>query len=98
MYTQYLVSLRVYNPEGSGPETIVVVMTDEGGKSLDTKLANTKDVYTKIWGPTLIVYLSVSLSANVENDWQNNRPLYVFSGTSYGSPSKDDGMTKGFFS
>jgi hypothetical protein len=32
VYTQYLVSLRVYNPEGSGPETIVVVMTDEGGK------------------------------------------------------------------
>jgi receptor-type tyrosine-protein phosphatase gamma len=31
VYTQYLVSLRVYNPEGSGPETIVVVMTDEGG-------------------------------------------------------------------
>jgi receptor-type tyrosine-protein phosphatase gamma len=38
VYTQYLVSLRVYNPEGSGPETIVVVMTDEGGESLDTSL------------------------------------------------------------
>jgi hypothetical protein len=33
VYTQYLVSLKVYNPEGSGPETIVVVMTDEGGES-----------------------------------------------------------------
>ena len=33
-YTQYLVSLKVYNPEGSGPETVVVVMTDEGGKYL----------------------------------------------------------------
>ena len=32
-YTQYLVSLRVFNPEGDGPETIVVVMTDEGGES-----------------------------------------------------------------
>ncbi len=32
-YTQYLVSLRVFNPEGNGPETIVVVMTDEGGKA-----------------------------------------------------------------
>ena len=31
-YTQYLVSLRVFNPEGDGPETIVVVMTDEGGE------------------------------------------------------------------
>jgi len=26
------VSIKVYNPEGAGPETIVVVMTDEGGK------------------------------------------------------------------
>ena len=33
VYTQYLVSLRVFNPEGNGPETIVVVMTDEGGRS-----------------------------------------------------------------
>ena len=32
-FTQYLVSLRVVNPAGSGPETKVVVMTDEGGKS-----------------------------------------------------------------
>ena len=31
VYTQYLVSVRVFNPEGPGPETIVVVMTDEGG-------------------------------------------------------------------
>ena len=31
-YTQYLVSLKAYNPDGDGPETIVVVMTDEGGK------------------------------------------------------------------
>ena len=33
-YTQYLVSLKAYNPAGDGPETIVVVMTDEGGKKL----------------------------------------------------------------
>ncbi|XP_059092018.1 tyrosine-protein phosphatase 99A-like [Tigriopus californicus] len=32
-YTQYLVSLKVFNPEGNGPETIVVVMTDEGAPS-----------------------------------------------------------------
>ena len=30
-FTQYLVSLRVINPAGLGPETKVVVMTDEGG-------------------------------------------------------------------
>lgn len=31
IFTQYLVSLQVYNPEGLGPSTTVVVMTDEGG-------------------------------------------------------------------
>ncbi|KAK4871891.1 hypothetical protein RN001_016015, partial [Aquatica leii] len=29
-YTQYLVSLQVFNPEGAGPKTTVLVMTDEG--------------------------------------------------------------------
>ena len=33
VYTQYLLSIRVSNPEGEGPETIVVVMTDEGAPS-----------------------------------------------------------------
>ena len=32
VFTQYLLSVKVLNPEGSGPETIVVVMTDEGGQ------------------------------------------------------------------
>nr|KAF7425833.1 hypothetical protein H0235_008271 [Vespula pensylvanica] len=32
IYTQYLVSLQVFNPEGHGPATTVSVMTDEGGK------------------------------------------------------------------
>ena len=36
-YTQYLVSLRAYNPAGDGPETIVVVMTDEGGKLISAR-------------------------------------------------------------
>uniref|UniRef100_A0A182MGS8 Fibronectin type-III domain-containing protein n=1 Tax=Anopheles culicifacies TaxID=139723 RepID=A0A182MGS8_9DIPT len=31
-YTQYLVSIQVFNPEGLGPPTTVLVMTDEGGK------------------------------------------------------------------
>ena len=38
VYTQYLVSVRVFNPEGPGPETIVVVMTDEGGRVIDKRL------------------------------------------------------------
>ncbi|KAK3870989.1 hypothetical protein Pcinc_023822 [Petrolisthes cinctipes] len=29
-YTQYLVSLQVFNPEGNGPTSTVAVMTDEG--------------------------------------------------------------------
>ncbi|XP_040154808.1 protein sidekick-2-like [Anopheles arabiensis] len=29
-YTQYLVSIQVFNPEGLGPPTTVLVMTDEG--------------------------------------------------------------------
>ncbi|KAK1131206.1 hypothetical protein K0M31_017494 [Melipona bicolor] len=29
-YTQYLVSLQVFNPEGHGPATTISVMTDEG--------------------------------------------------------------------
>ena len=32
IYTQYLISIQVFNPEGLGPPTSVVVMTDEGGK------------------------------------------------------------------
>lgn len=31
-YTQYLISIQVFNPEGIGPATNVVVMTDEGSK------------------------------------------------------------------
>jgi hypothetical protein len=61
VYTQYLVSLRVYNPEGSGPETIVVVMTDEGGESLDTSLPIPRmydvHVYRKIRGPTPMCFV-----------------------------------------
>ncbi|CRK87824.1 CLUMA_CG001612, isoform A [Clunio marinus] len=30
IYTQYLISIQVFNPEGLGPATSVVVMTDEG--------------------------------------------------------------------
>lgn len=31
-FTQYMISLQVFNPEGLGPSTTVIVMTDEGGK------------------------------------------------------------------
>uniref|UniRef100_A0A1B0B3E1 Fibronectin type-III domain-containing protein n=1 Tax=Glossina palpalis gambiensis TaxID=67801 RepID=A0A1B0B3E1_9MUSC len=29
-YTQYKVTVQVFNPEGLGPETTILVMTDEG--------------------------------------------------------------------
>ena len=40
VFTQYLVSLEVENPEGSGPATTVVVMTDEGGEPKDNTNTN----------------------------------------------------------
>jgi hypothetical protein len=32
IYTQYLITIQVFNPEGMGPSTSVVCMTDEGGE------------------------------------------------------------------
>ncbi len=67
-YTQYLVSLRVYNPEGDGPETIVVVMTDEGGESCDVYIICTYYIGT--------VFLSLSLDEKKETTFPKgkNRP------------------------
>lgn len=31
-FTQYLVSVQVFNPEGLGPSSTVLIMTDEGGE------------------------------------------------------------------
>jgi len=31
-FTQYMISLQVFNPEGLGPSATAIVMTDEGGK------------------------------------------------------------------
>ena len=45
VYTQYLLSIKVYNPEGSGPETIVVVMTDEGGSYIRSYTCSTCSVF-----------------------------------------------------
>ncbi|KAF5274565.1 hypothetical protein FQA39_LY07177 [Lamprigera yunnana] len=36
-YTQYLVSLQVFNPEGIGPKTTVLVMTDEGATIIEVR-------------------------------------------------------------
>uniref|UniRef100_A0A1A9ZZ88 Fibronectin type-III domain-containing protein n=1 Tax=Glossina pallidipes TaxID=7398 RepID=A0A1A9ZZ88_GLOPL len=35
-YTQYKVTVQVFNPEGLGPETTILVMTDEGGNEILT--------------------------------------------------------------
>ncbi|CAB3361379.1 Hypothetical predicted protein [Cloeon dipterum] len=41
VYSQYLVSLQVFNPEGHGPSTTVLVMTDEGVPSRPQNLTIT---------------------------------------------------------
>jgi hypothetical protein len=41
-FTQYLVSLQVFNPEGLGPPTTVAVITDESGKSHSPQPSNFK--------------------------------------------------------
>ena len=55
VFTQYLVSLRVFNPEGPGPDTIVVVMTDEGAPSppRNTKVLSVTDTSLQLswWEP-----------------------------------------------
>lgn len=44
-YTQYLVSLQVFNPEGPGPATTVLVMTDDGGKYFIIKIVQKEFFY-----------------------------------------------------
>lgn len=42
VYTQYLVSLQVFNPAGRGPSVVVPVMTDEGIPSAPQNLTADK--------------------------------------------------------
>lgn len=42
MWTQYLVSLQVFNPAGRGPSVVVPVMTDEGIPSAPLNLTADK--------------------------------------------------------
>ena len=58
VYTQYLISIRVVNPEGEGPDTIVVVMTDEGAPS----------------SPRNVKILSVQSSSLQLSWWEPARP------------------------
>ena len=58
VFTQYLVSLAVRNPEGSGPDTIVVVMTDEGAPS----------------SPRNVKILSVQANSLQLSWWEPSRP------------------------
>ncbi|KAI4504305.1 hypothetical protein M0802_000776 [Mischocyttarus mexicanus] len=59
-YTQYLVSLQVFNPEGHGPATTVSVMTDEGGKMGSQNDARNSGVTT-----TTILTLRILLGAGL---------------------------------
>ncbi|XP_036323044.1 tyrosine-protein phosphatase 99A isoform X2 [Rhagoletis pomonella] len=53
-YTQYKVTVQVFNPEGLGPETTILVMTDEGvpSKPLNLTVLNvTSSSITMSWYP-----------------------------------------------
>ncbi|XP_069961785.1 tyrosine-protein phosphatase 99A isoform X2 [Bactrocera oleae] len=53
-YTQYKVTVQVFNPEGLGPETTILVMTDEGvpSKPLNLTVLNvTSTSITMSWYP-----------------------------------------------
>ncbi|CAG0920596.1 unnamed protein product [Notodromas monacha] len=53
-YTQYLVSLEVFNPEGVGPPTTVMVMTDEGVPSKPRNVLVVKETSDSVklsWQP-----------------------------------------------
>lgn len=43
-FTQYMISLQVFNPEGLGPSTTVIVMTDEGGKSFSVAFVSPSSI------------------------------------------------------
>ena len=64
VYTQYLLSIRVTNPEGEGPETIVVVMTDEGAPS----------------SPRNVKILAVGATSIKPSWWEPARPNGVIQG------------------
>ncbi|CAL4083881.1 unnamed protein product [Meganyctiphanes norvegica] len=86
-YTQYLVSLLVFNPEGDGPETTVAVMTDEGrpgppqnltvrgihSRSVDLKWKNPKEPNGEIRGYR--VYYMLGNFTSVKTVYANDHQI-----------------------
>ena len=81
VFTQYLVSLEVVNPEGYGPATTVVVMTDEGG--------NDDENYSQI---LIIVLIVPSEPLNVSTHLITNNSVVV----TWLEPSKPNGIIEGY--
>ena len=80
MYTQYLLSIKVYNPEGPGPETIVVVMTDEGGQSYSIiNLFNLFHVSAPS-SPRNVKVLSILTTSIQLSWWEPARPNGIIQG------------------
>ena len=57
IFTEYLVSIQVYNPEGLGPSTTVVVRTDEGGEWVSSSRSNRCARLANSWDSRLRVSL-----------------------------------------
>lgn len=49
-YTRYTLALQVVNPEGEGPATKVLVMTDEGGESRVMNYFRSQEHYSDLFG------------------------------------------------
>ena len=81
VFTQYLLSVKVLNPEGSGPETIVVVMTDEGGQ-----------YYAAINMVTLLIVLAPSTPRNVKVLSTQSTSIQL----SWWEPARPNGIIHGY--
>ena len=80
MYTQYLLSIKVYTPEGSGPDTIVVVMTDEGGQLYSIKNMFDMFHFSAPSGPRNVKVLSILATSIQLSWWEPARPNGIVQG------------------
>ena len=76
-----LLSAKVLNPEGSGPETIVVVMTDEGGQ-----------YYAAINMVTVLIVLAPSTPRNVKVLSTQSTSIQL----SWWEPARPNGIIHGY--
>ena len=90
IFTQYLVSLQVQNPEGLGPSTTVVVMTDEGGMVFFGASSSFMQSDTNVSPPVFI--LVPSMPVNVSMREVTNSSVRVM----WHVPSHRNGIIQGY--